>query len=167
MSNRLLVLAALATLALACSQKKDEPAAAPESAAAPEAAAPAPAEPAKNAGAPDGSPFSVTHKVEGTGAQPTASDTVNVHYEGRLADGTVFDSSIARGEPISFPLQGVIPCWTQGVQQMKVGGKATLVCPPDMAYGPNGIPGTIPPSATLTFEVELLGVPSAAPAAAQ
>ena len=92
---------------------------------------------------------------------PTAADVVKVHYAGRLADGTEFDSSIARGEPATFPLSGVIACWTQGVAQMKVGGKATLVCPPDLAYGARGIPGVIPADATLTFEVELLGIESA------
>jgi FKBP-type peptidyl-prolyl cis-trans isomerase FkpA len=86
---------------------------------------------------------------------------VNVHYVGRLSDGTEFDSSIARGAPATFPLSGVISCWTQGVAQMKVGGKARLVCPPDMAYGEHGSPGVIPPNATLTFEVELLGIASA------
>jgi FKBP-type peptidyl-prolyl cis-trans isomerase FkpA len=155
----------IAALALACSEKAEEPAAPPPETQPAAAAAPAPA-PASNPGAPDGSSFTVTHQIEGSGAMPTAADTVKVHYEGRLADGTVFDSSIARGEPIGFPLSGVIPCWTQGVSQMKVGGKATLVCPPEMAYGPSGT-GAIPPNATLTFEVELLGIESAAPAAAQ
>jgi FKBP-type peptidyl-prolyl cis-trans isomerase FkpA len=92
---------------------------------------------------------------------PTEADTVRVHYAGRLADGSEFDSSIARGEPATFPLSGVIPCWTQGVAQMKVGGKATLVCPPDLAYGASGVPGVIPPEATLTFDVELLAIESA------
>jgi FKBP-type peptidyl-prolyl cis-trans isomerase FkpA len=150
-SIRLLALAGLAALALGCA-KKDE-AAASEAAAPPSEAAAA-----KTPGAPDGSPFSVTHATEGSGPQPTAADTVRVHYAGRLADGTEFDSSIARNEPATFPLSGVIPCWTQGVAQMKVGGKATLVCPPDMAYGANGIPGVIPANATLTFEVELLAI---------
>ncbi|XAH24847.1 FKBP-type peptidyl-prolyl cis-trans isomerase [Xylophilus sp. GW821-FHT01B05] len=94
----------------------------------------------------------------GTGAQPTASSTVKVHYRGTLVDGTEFDSSYKRGEPISFPLTGVIPCWTQGVQTMKVGGKAKLICPPATAYGSRGAGGVIPPNATLTFEIELLDV---------
>jgi FKBP-type peptidyl-prolyl cis-trans isomerase FkpA len=94
----------------------------------------------------------------GTGAQPTASSTVKVHYRGTLADGKEFDSSYKRGEPISFPLTGVIPCWTQGVQTMKVGGKAKLTCPPATAYGSRGAGGVIPPNATLTFEIELLGI---------
>jgi FKBP-type peptidyl-prolyl cis-trans isomerase len=96
---------------------------------------------------------------EGTGASPGATDQVKVHYEGRLIDGKVFDSSIARGEPITFPLNGVIACWTEGVQTMKVGGKAQLICPANLAYGPNGSPPTIPPQATLVFDVELLEIP--------
>jgi FKBP-type peptidyl-prolyl cis-trans isomerase len=94
----------------------------------------------------------------GTGASPTATDQVKVHYEGRLIDGKVFDSSIARGEPATFPLNGVIACWTEGVQTMKVGGKAQFTCPASLAYGPNGSPPTIPPQSTLVFDVELLGI---------
>jgi FKBP-type peptidyl-prolyl cis-trans isomerase FkpA len=93
---------------------------------------------------------------DGTGAQPGAVDTVKVHYRGTLADGTEFDSSYKRGQPIEFPLNRVIPCWTEGVQRMKVGGKAKLVCPPAIAYGSRGAGGVIPPNATLNFEVELL-----------
>ena len=95
--------------------------------------------------------------TEGTGANPTADSTVRVHYHGTLRDGTVFDSSVQRGEPISFPLSGVIPCWTEGVQKIKVGGKAKLICPSDTAYGDQGS-GTIPGGAALAFEVELLGI---------
>jgi FKBP-type peptidyl-prolyl cis-trans isomerase FkpA len=94
---------------------------------------------------------------EGTGANPAATSTVKVHYHGTLRDGTVFDSSVQRGQPISFPLNGVIPCWTEGVQKMKVGGKAKLVCPSDTAYGDQG-QGPIPGGATLVFEVELLEI---------
>jgi FKBP-type peptidyl-prolyl cis-trans isomerase FkpA len=94
----------------------------------------------------------------GTGASPTEADTVKVHYEGRLVDGTVFDSSYKRNEPTTFPLQGVVPCWTQGLQQMKVGEKAQLTCPADVAYGDQGRPPTIPGGATLAFDVELLEV---------
>jgi FKBP-type peptidyl-prolyl cis-trans isomerase len=83
---------------------------------------------------------------------------VKVHYEGRLIDGKVFDSSRARGEPATFPLSGVIKCWTEGVQTMKVGGTAQLICPADLAYGANGSPPTIPPQATLVFDVELLDI---------
>ena len=93
----------------------------------------------------------------GTGPRPIASDTVQVHYHGTLRDGTVFDSSVDRGEPTTFPLSGVIPCWTEGVQQINVGGKSRLVCPPDLAYGPQGPPG-IPGNSALVFEVELLDV---------
>jgi FKBP-type peptidyl-prolyl cis-trans isomerase FkpA len=95
--------------------------------------------------------------MEGTGANPTAESTVRVHYHGTLRDGTVFDSSVDRGEPISFPLGGVIPCWTEGVQKIKVGGKAKLVCPSDTAYGDQGS-GSIPGGAALAFEVELLAI---------
>lgn len=96
--------------------------------------------------------------TEGTGAQPKASDTVRVHYRGWFPDsGKEFDSSIARGQPIDFPLNRVIPCWTEGVQKMKVGGKAKLTCPASIAYGSRGM-GPIPGNATLNFEVELLGV---------
>ena len=95
----------------------------------------------------------------GTGAAPIADDSVRVHYEGRLLDGTVFDSSIDRGEPIEFPLHGVIKGWTEGLQLMKVGGTAILTIPSDLAYGDSGS-GPIPPKATLIFEVRLLDVMS-------
>lgn len=104
--------------------------------------------------------------TEGTGAQPAAEDTVKVHYRGTLIDGTEFDSSYKRGEPATFPLRGVIPCWTNGVAQVKVGGKAKLVCPSSAAYGDQGHPPTIPGGSTLVFEVELLEVVKAAPAEA-
>lgn len=100
----------------------------------------------------------VMHYTVGKGAKPTAASTVKVHYEGTLTNGTVFDSSYKRGEPISFPLNGVIPCWTQGVQTMAVGGKAMLKCPANTAYGARGAAGVIPPNADLTFMVELLSV---------
>jgi FKBP-type peptidyl-prolyl cis-trans isomerase FkpA len=93
----------------------------------------------------------------GTGPNPKPTDTVKVHYHGTLRDGTVFDSSVQRGQPISFPLSGVIPCWTEGVQKMKVGGKAKLVCPSDTAYGDGG-QGPIPGGAALLFEVQLLDI---------
>ena len=93
----------------------------------------------------------------GTGATPTAGDTVQVHYHGTLRDGTVFDSSVDRGEPTTFALAGVIPCWTEGLQHVSVGGKSRLVCPPDLAYGPQAPPG-IPGNAALVFEVELLDI---------
>ena len=94
----------------------------------------------------------------GTGASPKATDTVKVNYEGKLTDGTVFDSSVQRGEPVTFPLNKVIKCWTEAVQLMKVGGKSRLVCPSDLAYGDRGAPPQIKPGATLVFEVELLGI---------
>ena len=95
---------------------------------------------------------------EGTGAQPTAEDEVTVHYTGRLLDGTVFDSSVNRGEPATFPLNRVIPGWTEGVQLMKEGAKYTFFIPSDLAYGPQGIPGAIPAHSTLIFDVELIKV---------
>ncbi len=95
---------------------------------------------------------------DGTGASPSASDKVKVHYRGTFPDGKEFDSSYKRGEPIEFPLNGVIACWTEGVQRMKVGGKAKLTCPSAIAYGARGAGGVIPPNATLLFEVELLGI---------
>ena len=95
---------------------------------------------------------------EGTGESPKATDTVKVHYRGTFADGKEFDSSYKRGEPTEFPLNGVIRCWTEGVQRMKPGGKARLICPPGIAYGSRGAGGVIPPNATLHFEIELLSV---------
>jgi len=93
---------------------------------------------------------------EGTGPYPKATDTVKVHYTGTLVDGTVFDSSVQRGEPVEFPLNGVIPGWTEGVQKINKGGKIKLYVPYQLAYGEEGRPPTIPPAATLVFEVELL-----------
>ena len=96
---------------------------------------------------------------DGTGASPAATDTVRVHYRGTFPDtGKEFDSSYSRNEPTEFPLNRVIPCWTEGVQKMKVGGKAKLVCPPASAYGARGAGNVIPPNATLNFEIELLSV---------
>jgi FKBP-type peptidyl-prolyl cis-trans isomerase FkpA len=100
----------------------------------------------------------VEHLKTGEGPSPKASDVVKVHYRGTLENGKEFDSSYARGEPATFPLSQVIPCWTQGVQKLKVGGKAKLTCPPDTAYGSRGAPGAIPPNSTLQFEVELVGI---------
>ena len=95
---------------------------------------------------------------KGAGVSPKASDKVKVHYHGTLRDGKVFDSSVQRGQPAEFPLDRVIPCWTDGVQKMKVGGKAKLVCPTDIAYGAHPPTPAIPPGATLVFEVELVGI---------
>ena len=100
----------------------------------------------------------VTTLKPGTGPSPAAADKVKVHYHGTLIDGTVFDSSVQRNEPATFPLNQVIKCWTEGVQQMKVGGKSRLVCPADVAYGDRGAPPRIKPGATLVFEVELLAI---------
>jgi FKBP-type peptidyl-prolyl cis-trans isomerase FkpA len=94
----------------------------------------------------------------GPGASPKVTDTVKVHYRGTLVDGTEFDSSYKRNEPAQFPLNRVIPCWTEGVQKMKVGGKSQLVCPSSIAYGDAGSPPAIPGGATLIFEIELLGI---------
>jgi len=96
--------------------------------------------------------------AEGKGASPAASDTVRVHYRGRFPDGREFDSSYSRGQPAAFPLNRVIRCWTEGVQRMKVGGKAKLTCPAAIAYGERGAGGVIPPNAILQFEVELLDI---------
>ena len=95
---------------------------------------------------------------DGTGASPKATDTVKVHYRGTFPDGREFDSSYKRNEAAEFPLNGVIACWTEGVQRMKVGGKAKLTCPAAIAYGARGAGSAIPPNATILFEVELLAI---------
>lgn len=100
----------------------------------------------------------ITTIKEGSGESPGRSNTVSVHYRGVLIDGKEFDSSYNRGQPATFPLNRVIPCWTEAVQTMKVGGKVKLTCPPSLAYGSRGVPGVIPPDSTLIFEVELLGI---------
>ncbi|MFM7849919.1 MAG: FKBP-type peptidyl-prolyl cis-trans isomerase [Rubrivivax sp.] len=127
---------------------------------------PAPAQTVSTQAAPTGAAHVTTSTgliytslKEGTGASPQAGDTVRVHYRGTFPDGREFDSSYSRGQPAQFPLNRVIRCWTEGVQMIKVGGKARLVCPPGIAYGERGTPGgPIPPNATLHFEVELLGI---------
>lgn len=101
--------------------------------------------------------ISIEHLKTGDGRSPQASDTVTVHYRGTLENGKEFDSSYARKAPASFPLSRVIPCWTEGVQKMKVGGKAKLICPPKTAYGDRA-PGGIPPNSTLNFEVDLISI---------
>jgi FKBP-type peptidyl-prolyl cis-trans isomerase len=140
-------------------------AAAPAPAAAPAAEAgktiPAPPDVAAPPADAEVTPSGLASKVlqPGTGSDhPLATDKVKVHYRGTLTDGTVFDSSIDRGEPVTFPLSGVIPCWTQGLQLMKTGGKARLVCPSELAYGDAGSPPKIKGGATLVFEVELLSI---------
>jgi FKBP-type peptidyl-prolyl cis-trans isomerase FkpA len=94
----------------------------------------------------------------GSGPSPKATDTVTVHYRGTFPDGREFDSSYKRGQPTSFPLNRVIPCWTEAVQLMKVGGKARITCPPQLAYGERGAGGVIPPNATLVFDIELVKI---------
>ncbi|MEP6609464.1 MAG: FKBP-type peptidyl-prolyl cis-trans isomerase [Burkholderiaceae bacterium] len=96
--------------------------------------------------------------TEGSGASPKEIDVVQVHYKGTFPDGKEFDSSYKRGQPTEFPLNRVIKCWTEGVQRMRVGGKAKLTCPPSLAYGDKGAGGVIPPNSTLQFEVELLAI---------
>jgi FKBP-type peptidyl-prolyl cis-trans isomerase len=107
----------------------------------------------------------MTTLTPGTGASPKATDEVKVHYEGKLINGRVFDSSLKRGEPATFPLNGVIPCWTEALQLMKVGGKSRVVCPSNLAYGEQGSPPNIGPNNALIFEVQLLDIPKAAPVA--
>lgn len=114
------------------------------------------ATPAKSETLPSG--VVVEHLVAGKGASPKATDSVKVHYRGTLASGVEFDSSYKRGEPISFGLNQVIPCWTQGVQKLKIGGKAKLTCPSVTAYGERGAGSAVPPNSVLTFDVELLGI---------
>ena len=154
-------------LASACSEgqeaAEEEPAAQTPAAQSPVAEKPAAAKPiAPKPAAPEPPPpsaeYEIVHITEGTGPQPQASDRVVVHYHGTFPDGKVFDSSVERGKPARFALNRVIACWTRGVQEIKVGGKAKLVCPPDLAYGARGAPPRIPANATLHFEVELLGI---------
>ena len=147
-----LLAALMATALTACAGNPGDKSAA---AAQPQPAA-APAAPGKAVTTASG--LTYQSLKDGTGASPKATNTVRVHYHGTLADGKVFDSSVQRGQPAEFRLNQVIPCWTEGVQMMKVGGKAKLTCPPQIAYGARGAGGVIPPNATLTFEVELLDV---------
>ena len=100
----------------------------------------------------------LTEITPGTGESPGPTDVVEVHYHGTFPDGKVFDSSVERGTPARFPLNGVIPCWTEGVQKLKVGGKSQLICPPAIAYGAAGAPPRIPANATLHFDVELISI---------
>ncbi|HEX5804211.1 MAG TPA: FKBP-type peptidyl-prolyl cis-trans isomerase [Azospira sp.] len=115
---------------------------------------------AAQAGAPEKTASGLVYESlqDGTGVQASPQATVQVHYRGTLADGKEFDSSYKRGQPAAFPLNRVIPCWTEGVSKMKEGGKAKLTCPPEIAYGARGAGAVVPPNATLTFEVELLKV---------
>ncbi|MFQ5416119.1 MAG: FKBP-type peptidyl-prolyl cis-trans isomerase [Myxococcota bacterium] len=118
--------------------------------------APAPARKFTRVPAPDG--IQIRRYNQTDGAQPRPTDRVRVHYHGTFDDGTVFDSSVERGTPATFPLNRVIPCWTKAVTLLHVGEKAEVICPPDQAYGKQGAPGRIPPNARLTFEIELLEV---------
>ncbi len=115
---------------------------------------------AAHAGAPEKTASGLIYESlqDGTGVQASPQATVQVHYRGTLADGKEFDSSYKRGQPAAFPLNRVIPCWTEGVSKMREGGKAKLTCPPEIAYGARGAGSAVPPNATLTFEVELLKV---------
>ena len=153
----------LGLAALACGSGEQStpaaapPAAAPEAApAAPEAAPAPPATVGETVTLPSG--VQITHRVIGTGPNPGMTNRVTVHYHGTFPDGKVFDSSVDRGTPATFPLDRVIDCWTEGVQLIKEGGKAQLICPPQTAYGERGQPPVIPPNATLQFEVELIKI---------
>jgi FKBP-type peptidyl-prolyl cis-trans isomerase FkpA len=156
---RFATLALCATLGLAgCSNDTSpEPEPQPELEAAPAAAAAA-APPKAGGEVETPSGLRITEVTAGTGNSPNPSDIVLVHYHGTFPDGEVFDSSVDRGEPARFPLNRVIPCWTEGLQLMKEGGKSRLVCPPGIAYGAQGAPPRIPANATLIFEVELIGI---------
>lgn len=99
-----------------------------------------------------------TYREGETGAPPTLADVVRVHYQGTLADGKEFDSSYSRGRPAELPLEALIPCWKEVLQQMKPGGAVRIVCPPETAYGSRGVAGKIPPDSTLNFVIELLEV---------
>jgi FKBP-type peptidyl-prolyl cis-trans isomerase FkpA len=159
--RRIVFVLLLATLACGSGEEStpagEQPAATPEaSPAAPEAAPAAPAAVGETITLPSG--VQITHRSLGSGANPTATDRVTVHYHGTFTDGKVFDSSVDRGTPATFPLDRVIDCWTEGVQLLKEGGKAQLICPPQTAYGERGQPPIIPPNATLQFEVELIKI---------
>ena len=144
-------------LTLACSDEK--PAPATPQAATERAATPAPDSPGNAATTielPSGLILTMTQA--GSGRSPSATDTVRVHYHGTFPDGSVFDSSVNRGQPATFGVNRVIKCWTEGLQLMQIGAKASLVCPPAIAYGPRGRPPKIPANSTLHFDVELLGI---------
>jgi peptidylprolyl isomerase len=148
---------AAALLLAGCKDKTQSAAGGGTPAPAPAPAAPAAGAENKMTTTPSGLKYQVLKKGEGT-VSPKATDTVRVHYHGTLLNGTVFDSSVERKQPISFPLNGVIPGWTEGVQLMKVGDKFKFEIPPNLAYGPNSPSPKIPPNSTLVFEVELLGI---------
>lgn len=152
------MIAAASLCLLGCDKTSSTPGDNQASTNAPVAAAPAaPATASDMTTTASGLKYQVLKHGTGT-VSPKATDTVKVHYEGKLLDGTVFDSSIARGQPISFPLNRVIPGWTEGLQLMKVGDKFKFVIPANLAYGENSPTPAIPPNSTLVFEVELLGI---------
>jgi FKBP-type peptidyl-prolyl cis-trans isomerase len=153
---RLTVALAAAVCLLGCNKPTEPTADNPVAKAAPVAQADS-AQKSEMITTPSGLKYQVLKRGTGT-VSPKATDTVKVHYHGTLLDGTVFDSSVERGEPISFPLNGVIPGWTEGLQLMKVGDKFKFEIPPNLAYGPNSPSPKIPPNSTLVFEVELLGI---------
>jgi FKBP-type peptidyl-prolyl cis-trans isomerase len=159
MKLNICVAAALGILLAACSKQEAPPTPAAEAPSSSGAAA------SSSAGATNSETITTASGLKyqvlkrGTGTvSPKPSNTVKVHYHGTLLDGTVFDSSVERGEPISFPLGRVIPGWTEGLQLMKVGDKFKFTIPPELAYGPNSPSPKIPPNSTLVFEVELLGI---------
>lgn len=154
-ARRALVALALTAAAVSAHAQGATPAAPPAAPPADPALAQARAEPGAVA---TESGLVIRMLKEGTGAQPAATDTVRVHYRGTFTNGKEFDSSHSRGQPAEFPLNRVIRCWTEGVQRIKVGGRAKLTCPASIAYGERGAGGVIPPNATLQFEVELLGI---------
>lgn len=154
MRNLPLALVMLSALVLAACG----PTSAPPPATTGAAPAAAPSAPGTKTTTPSGIVFEQLQA--GSGASPKATDTVKVHYRGTFPDGREFDSSYKRGEPTSFPLNRVIPCWTEAVQMMKPGGKARITCPPQLAYGERGAGGVIPPNATLMFDIELISIGS-------
>jgi peptidylprolyl isomerase len=157
MIQRTILMLAAAVLVSGCKQETNTSSNTTAPTNAPAAAAPASGATGEMKTTASGLKYQVLK--QGTGTQsPKATDTVTVHYHGTLLNGTVFDSSVQRGQPASFPLNGVIPGWTEGLQLMKVGDKFKFEIPPQLAYGPNSPAPTIPPNSTLVFEVELLGI---------
>lgn len=156
MITRLVLTLTAAICLLGCKEATDSAADKPASNAAPDRSADT-AQKNEMKTTPSGLKYQVLKQGTGT-VSPKATDTVNVHYHGTLLDGTVFDSSVERGQPISFPLNGVIAGWTEGLQLMKAGDKFKFEIPPNLAYGPNSPSAKIPPNSTLVFEVELLGI---------
>jgi len=152
-------LALTAVLFILGCDKAEQPAggAKVEQAAAPAAASPASNQTNEMKTTASGLKYQVLKHGTGT-VSPKATDIVKVHYHGTLLDGTIFDSSVERGQPISFPLTRVIPGWTEGLQLMKVGDKFKFEIPPNLAYGPNSPTPKIPPNSTLVFEVELIEI---------